>query len=61
MSAKNTEFLYFCFEMQGWDMINMYNIVVPKYLLFWKGYNANDLLSDNTIYNKRERINKSIN
>lgn len=53
----NTDFLYFCMKLQGWNVINKDGFTIPRYILFWSGYKADDLLNNKTIFNITSRIN----
>ena len=62
MSKKNTEYLGFCLELQGWDVIDKYFDKIPRYILFWSGYSAEDILNNRTKYiPKQKPINYNLN
>ena len=47
MEQMNTKYFNFCVNLRGFRVYKN-NIEIPKYILFWKGYNSDDILQGKT-------------
>ena len=52
---KNTEFRNFCDFLRGWQIKSQLGTEIPKYVLFWKGVTAKELLTGKTNYKLTKR------
>lgn len=56
LKINNYTFFQFCIELRGYDFYQKNGFQIFKYQLFHKRIHPVNLITDNTIYAKRDRI-----